>query len=290
MRRLFGGLVPFLALFVIAGCRQAAPPTQAPANQAAATPPATPKTKVIAYINVTSGCQADTVNLINRLGMDHASKVDLEIVDFGSPEGEERWRNDGLDCLTILFDGSPVVSFPEASGAQKTVSFFMPAGFSWTHEDLTAAFDALEAGTLKPLTEEEARSQMEPRSITLKATARAAGQAAEVLLNDKLALTIQVGDQGKTPLQRAKAIAAALNQWGTKPVHPSELSIATAAGETVLMAGGTRLTTVTEADAKAAGVAKAQGLAIVWINKIKDPVSEAMPTAAPAAPAANTAP
>lgn len=292
MHRTLAGPLALLALLLVAGCRQAAAPTAVQPKDPAAARPATPKTKVIAYINVTSGCQADSVDLINKLGMDNADKVNLEIVDFGSPEGEERWRGDGLDCLTILFDGSPVVRFPDASGAPKTVSFFMPAGFSWTHQDLTEAFAAIQAGTLKPLTEEEARSEMEPKPITLKVAVKAAGEGAEVLLNGASAFTIKVADKDQSPRQRADKVAAALTKWAAGPVHPSEISLATAAGEVVLMAGGARLLTVTEADAKAAGAGAVKDLAITWLDGLKKPVVAAMPTgdATPAQPAANAAP
>jgi hypothetical protein len=279
-------LLAMALLPVLAGCRQPAePPPAAPSNAPAQASPAStqaPKTKVIAYINVSSGCQAATVDLLNSLGMDYHDKVDLEIVDFGSPEGEERWRSDGLDCLTLLFNGSPAVKFPGADGVTRTVTFFMPAGLGWTHDDLKDVFAAIGAGTLQVLSEEQAQSELAPRPVKLKVTTRPVSGGTEVLINGTPAVTVKAGAEGQTPAQRAQALRAGLETWAASPLHPSELTVATAAGATILMAGSTKLATVTDADAKAAGQPQLRGVAIEWLNGLKKPVIAAMPPAAPA--------
>jgi hypothetical protein len=306
MRRLLGSPSPLLsaavlslltAFVALSGCRQAGPsgtttgsPAAPSANATAAKPAG--KTTVKVYINVTSGCQADTVNLLNTLGMDYRDCVDLEIIDFGSPEGEQRWRADGLDCLTLLFNGSPAVKFPGADGALKTVTFFMPAGFNWTHDDLKEAFAAIKAGKLQSLSEEQANKETEPRAVSLKVTTHKSADGAEVLINGTPCLTLKTAAGGQSPAQRATIVQQGLQQWASSPLHPTELTVATAAGDTVLMARGYKLITVTEADARAAGLGLPKNLALQWLNGLKKPVVAAMPPAdaapADAAPAATS--
>lgn len=274
-------LLAAMDLLFIAGCP--APKDQAdtsavnvlvPANEAAdiapaATTSADGKVKVIGYINVTSGCQAETVELLNKLGMDNHDRVDMEIIDFGSPEGEERWRKDGLDCMALLFNGSPAVKFPGIDGVERTVVFFMPAGMSWTHEDLQEAFAAIKAGKLQILTEEEAQQEMAPKSVELKVTTRQRGSAADVLLNGKRVFELKAKQGDKTTAQRAAAAKDALDRWGAEPLDASELSMAPKNEDYLIVAGGNLVVTVTPADAKAAKAKNVQELANAWLKELK---------------------
>lgn len=253
-----------------------AAPTNEAANIApATTAPADGKVKVIGYINVASGCQAETVDLLNKLGMDNHDLVDMEIVDFGSTDGEERWRKDGLDCMTLLFNGSPAVKFPGPDGVERTVVFFMPAGMSWTHEDLEAAFAAIKAGKLQILTEEEAQQEMAPKFVELKATTRQRGNAAEVLLNGKRVIEFKVKQGDKTTAQRATAANDALDRWTAEPLDASELSMAPKNEDYLIVAGGNLVVTVTPADAKAAKAKDSQELANNWLKELKKATTQA---------------
>ena len=298
-----------LLLMALAGCnRQAATPPAAPAAPDASAPPpaaenpqASGKIKISAYINVTSGCQASTVALINELGMKNRDLVDLEIIDFGSPEGERRWRSDGLECMTILFNGSPVLRFPGPDGAPKTVVFSMPAGFSWELDDLKQAFAALKSHKLEMLTEEQARQELEPKAATLAASTRLAGKDTELQINDKPMFAIKAPAGGKTASQRAEAAKLAIDRWAKSPIHPSQLSLAPAEAQAgkpastakaqqqdmLIQADGQVIIRITAADAKAAGAAGTQQLATTWLKALKDAASDAVAKASrPGAPAA----
>jgi hypothetical protein len=112
--------------------------------------------KVIAYINVTSGCQKPTVDLLQQLERRNSADLKVEFVDFGDQgKGFQRWRESGYQCLTLEINGSPYAKFPEQS-TPKVVAFKMPVGFLWTHADLEAAVAAALAGQLQPATEAEA--------------------------------------------------------------------------------------------------------------------------------------
>lgn len=244
--------------------------TDSPATASATTgPAASAKTKVIAYINVTSGCQAETVNLLNKLGMDHASLVDMEVVDFGSPEGEERWRHDGLDCMAILFNGSPAVQFPDKDGHPKTVAFFMPAGFNWDHEDLQAAFAALEAGKLKILSEAEAQRELAPKPVDITVKVIETATSGELQINGVPVLTIKAKAGDKTPAQRARAAKAALEIWTQEPISPGDLIIVPKGEDTLILAGNSLIIQVTPADARKAGKATSKQVATDWLKALK---------------------
>jgi hypothetical protein len=113
-----------------------------------------PKVRIVAYINVTSGCQAATVDLLKSFPTKYPG-VAVEFVDFGDAgAGTHKWEAAGLHCMTIQFNGNSIVKYP-VGGKSKVMGFRMPAGFIWTHEDLEQAVQAAAAGTLQPATEEE---------------------------------------------------------------------------------------------------------------------------------------
>lgn len=281
MRAIVLGAILLAVIVSAAGCGtwQASAPAatnSAAAASADAKPAGPPKTKITAYINVTSGCQAATVALLNGLGMKNRDLVDMEIIDFGSPEGERRWRGDGMGCMTILFNGSPVVSFPGKDGKPNTVIFTMPAGISWTHDDLQGAFAALHSKKLRILTEEEARRELAPKSVKLATKVVPAGKTAELQINGVPVLTIKAGDGDVTAVQRANAMKVALDAWAKEPVQPDDLKAAQDRDTTVLLAGKQRLIAVTEADAKAGGFTDPRQVAVDWLGKIKQSVGEAV--------------
>ena len=141
-------LLPCLALAalmaVLSGCPRARPAAEAPA----------PALRIMAYVNVTSGCQQATVDLLRSLPTKYPG-VQVELVDFGDGgAGTKRWEAAGLRCMTIELNGHSIVKVP-VNGADKIMAFHMPAGFYWTHEDLEQAVQAALAGKLQPATEDE---------------------------------------------------------------------------------------------------------------------------------------
>ena len=293
-------LLPLALLLTLAGCglKQAAPVSEnapqavappvaqntpaAPGNTAPDKNPNTPgKIKVAAYINVTSGCQASTVKLINELGMKYHDLVEMEIVDFGDGgKGAQRWADDGLNCMTILFNGSPVCRFPGADGQLKTVVYSMPEGFSWTFADMKATFAAMKTGKLEILTEEEARAELQPKSVPLEAKVVTAGEAAELQLNGTPVFTLKASAQGKSAAQRAEAAKAVLNKWAQGAIHPSQLAIVMRGKEASIQARKQEIIRVTAADVTAAGATGPRELANEWLKGITGAIAGVMHAAA----------
>lgn len=265
-----------VAVAMLSGCTRSSSPPQAPPEPPAGAPQAdSPKWKITAYINVTSGCQAPTVELLRKLAAEHQAKVDLEIVDFGSPEGADRWRQAGLDCMSLLFNDSPVLRFPGTDETPKVVVFFMPAGFSWTHEDLQDAFDAIEAGKAEVLTEEQAREELQPRQVEFKTEVHQRGEAFEVQVNGTAVLELSVKADDKSAAERAGAVKSSIEAWSKEPLHENQLSMASRNGKIVLLAKGKPLVAVTQEDAKAAGVKEAKQLGMEWLGNLKQAITDA---------------
>lgn len=169
MNRLFL-LLGLALLLVLAGC-----PAQKPAASA---PPAPPPVKLLAYINVSSGCQQATVDFMKGLQQKY-SRLQLELVDFGDgATGFDRWQKSGHKCMTLEIDGNSVVKFPY-EGKEKAISFRMPVGFLWNHEDLEQAVRAAMQGTLKPATEDEALVGISPEQMKAKEEALQKSKAAK---------------------------------------------------------------------------------------------------------------
>jgi hypothetical protein len=94
--------------------------------------------KITAYVNVTSGCQKPTEELLGNLARKYAGRVAVETVDFGTPEGRKRWQGDGLHCMTILLNGSAEADIVY-KGAELHVAFQMPPGYAWLLDELETA-------------------------------------------------------------------------------------------------------------------------------------------------------
>ena len=287
-------LLPIALLCALAGCgpKAEAPPGEtanlpvelapvenasAADNTAAPEPDAPGKIKVVAYINMTSGCQASTVSLMNELAIKYSDLVHMEFVDFGDGgPGAQRWADDGLNCMTILFNGSPVVRFPGSDGQLKTVVFAMPAGFSWEHEDLKRAFACMKTGKIEILTEDQARRELAPQAVALEAKVVVAGDAAEVQLNGVPAFTLKAGAKGKSAAQRAQAAKDALDKWAQDPIHPSQLAIVMMKKEPSIQANEQEIIRVTAADVKAAGAEGPRQLANEWLKGISAAIAGAV--------------
>ena len=158
MHRLFPVLIAAL-LISLTGCQQAKPVATAPTGP--------PPILLRAYINVSSGCQAATIDFMKGLQQKYP-RLQLELVDFGDGgPGLDRWQQSGYKCMTLEIDGHPVVKYP-VDGKLKVVAFHMPAGFSWEHEDLAQAVAAAMSGKLQPATEEEAMEGVSPEQMKAK--------------------------------------------------------------------------------------------------------------------------
>lgn len=94
--------------------------------------------KITAYVNISSGCQKPTEQLLQDLAKKYARRVAIEVVDFGEAAGRKRWQADGLHCMTILVDGSEKADIVY-KGVNLQVAFQMPPGHNWLLEELETA-------------------------------------------------------------------------------------------------------------------------------------------------------
>jgi hypothetical protein len=263
------------AVFLTAGCQKSG----AEAAAQPGPPPVQPtQAKVTAYINVTSGCQQTTVDLLKQLAAQTAGKVTLEIVDFGSPEGNDQWQTAGLHCMTIFFNNAEGVSFPDG-GVTRTVMFRMPAGFLWEHSDLIAAFNALADGSLHAATEQEIADLMAPVKVDLKVRAQDVSEIGgdhygQILVNGQAIARLY----GPAAVQRTKAAGNALVKWTSKAISPDDLTSATGPGGWGIYAGEALILQAKPEDLKAYGASQDQArlLANAWLQELRKVVMTAV--------------
>jgi hypothetical protein len=225
-----------------------------------------------AYINVSSGCQAPTVNLLNTLKARYAPNVSLEMIDFGDQGRDlKRWQQSGYRCLTIEINGSPLVKFPY-QGKTVAVGFRMPAGFNWTHADLEHAVQAGLRGQLQRATEADLTASVRPVKLNASLSwgpVKAKGISyAAVLINGHQAVLIPAGKNRAAAGRRAAAAVATLRAWLAQPVNPSALTIAQSAAGWTVSAAGKPVVTATVADGRAYG-RRPQAVAETWLSGIK---------------------
>ncbi len=255
-------------LIVLAGCqeRPTQPPLEPPAD--ALQPVVDETVHLTAYINVASGCQDWTVALLKELDEQYDA-IDVEIIDFGTPEGAKRMAREGVQCMALLFDGSPVVRIPGEDEESRVVTFYFPVGFGWTHDDLREAFAAIASGEAEILSEDEARTALAPAPIDMEATVRETDEGVDVLMNGQIAITITEPGGGQTPLERAEATRDAIQEWAGEPVHPRQLTVADAGEGWSILANGKELVHVYPSDAAAAGVEPGKKFAVEWFAGIR---------------------
>lgn len=223
-----------------------------------------------AYINVSSGCQARTVDFLNGLKTRYQPNVSLEMIDFGdNGKGLRRWQKSGHKCLTIELNGSALVKFPY-QGATQAIGFLMPVGYNWTHADLEHAVQAGLRGELQKATTAEVEAAAAPRQ--LKATiatghvTRHGQRLATVVINGTAALAIPGATAAAD--QRAHGAAAVLKGWLAKPVKLSTLQVQQVTGGWKVLAGGKGVITASAADGKALGQ-QPKAVAEGWAAAIK---------------------
>lgn len=263
------------------GCRPSTEPSSA-GQPAAPAPQPRPKAKVTAWINVSSGCQQPTVDLLQELASRYEDSVEVEIIDFGQPKGAQRWQEAGLRCMAIEFNGASAVVFPKG-GREKVVVFEMPAGFNWTHEDLMLAFAALADGTLRPATEEERQELLAPRMVELHVRAQEVRDLVgkrkrygQLLVDDSVVARLYGTVAGKSPTERCKNAQLALEKWLSRPVLPSDLSRAQGTDGWGVYANEDLIMIATPDDARAVSPdLTPKALAGEWLARLRGKLIEA---------------
>ncbi|MEN6545395.1 MAG: hypothetical protein ABFE07_05070 [Armatimonadia bacterium] len=225
-----------------------------------------------AYINVSSGCQAATVDFLNALKAKYAPDVSLEMIDFGDEgRGLKRWRQSGHRCLTIELNGSPLAKFPYQR-KMAAVAFRMPVGFGWSHADLEHAVQAGLRGQLQRATEAEVAAAQRPAKLAATVSeGRVSLQGksyASVLINGNRALLIPAGSGKSAASKRAAAAATALRAWLARPVKPSDLTISPGSSGWRVLAAGKLVVTATTGDGKVLG-RQPQTVATDWLSGIR---------------------
>lgn len=250
------------APILLAGCKTA---TKSAAPQG-------PALRIVAYINVSSGCQQDTVSLLQKLTDDSQGKLQLDLVDFGDGgPGAQRWQASGYNCMTIELNGSPHAKYTTASGP-KTVSLQMPAGLVWTHEELQEAVQAGLEGKLAAVSEEEAEAAQPARLVkslvTTKQGTTDGKPAAQVQMDGSTVMTLRAKVRGKGPADRAKAAGAALRTWLAAPLKSSELTTRQVTDGWALMAKDRAVVVATKGDAGAVE-ASPEDIAATWAVAVR---------------------
>ncbi len=271
---------------LIGGCKPssqapASPPPLASATRPVANPPLLPagKVQVHAYINVSSGCQAATVALLDELVKENAAYVDYQITDFGTSEGAKEWLKTGLGCMAILFNGSPAVALEGPGGQRRIVIFKMPVGLGlWTHEDLRATFSAIRRGKFRSATEQEVAEYFAPMKVDVTVTAqrvedldRRGQRYGQVVMDGKIVMVFKHSRAGKSSVQRAAAAAKTLSEWLTGPVQPEDVDIAEVDDGFELLVGGIAVAVATAKDAQDYELLPKQ-LCVSWAKNISQTV------------------
>jgi hypothetical protein len=256
-------MITLTALVAGSGCR--------PATQQTPRSPEQAMVMINAYVNVSSGCQQETMAVLEDLAATNPT-VKLTVIDFGDGgEGARKWQESGHTCMTIEINGSPFVKYPGPEG--DTISaFLMPPGFQWTLDELRVAVVAAVEGKLQTVTEEEALAVEEPKTIKAEVVVKAAGEdAAVVMLEGKPIMRLAAPEGDQSAAQRAEAAAATLKEWLSGPVQPSEIQMKAIKEEAQILVAEKVVVTVTAADAKAAG-SRPRALGKEWVTALRQAV------------------
>jgi len=253
------------------------PDTAAPAPTAPEPVAGVEKIKVKGYINVSSGCQQPTVDLLQKMAKEH-ERLDLELIDFGADEGNRRWRQDGFTCMTITVNGHQTVTFG-AEGHRRIVTFSYPPGFQWLLPDLEAALKDAVAGKLY-YGEEPGATKIQSRMPTLRVTAREATingvKVGEVLVNGEVAMRLRTTYEDLPPLQRAERAAARLRKALTAGFRPADIRAAKLAdGKMALAVKEQAICIADEAQARMLNTTPT-ALAKGWASSLKKALTAAM--------------
>jgi hypothetical protein len=230
------------------------------------------KVAIKAYINVSSGCQEDTVKLLQGLAAKNKG-VTLQIIDFGQPKGRQAWEKSGLGCMGILLNGHHTVTIGEA-GHRRVVAFMKPAGFLWSHADLTEAVQDGLKGTLY-FGEEPGAEKGVIQAANAEVTARRVTQGddnlADVLVNDMPVFRLAAAEGEYNPFRRAELVASRLQEALQRGFSPDALVMAETKGNPCIKVGDRIIVTVYPDDAKSAK-SKPDPLAQRWGGNLIDAI------------------
>jgi hypothetical protein len=260
---------------------QALPQGERAVESPATTPSAEPvaSTKPIpvkGYINVSSGCQQQTVDLLKRMAAQN-SRLQLQLIDFGQAEGSRRWRADGYNCMTIVINGYQTVTYGPP-GKRLIVTFHYPPGFEWSLPDLEGALKAALDGSIY-YGEEAGATRVESRLPTLRITSRESilggKKVGEVLVNGQVAVRLRTTFDGLPPLQRAEQAVSRLKRAIAQPgFQPSSIRVDQVTDGTALVANDKVIAIADPPQAKLLNTTPAK-LAQAWVASLKKALATA---------------
>ncbi len=272
-------LAMLFALLVVTGCPRSSSRVEPP-------PSSTTLSTITAYVNVSSGCQQPTVDLLKTARDVYDGLLAIEIIDFGDDaDGARMWKEADLNCMAVLFDGEQLVAWDQ-DGEARIVDFSLPPGFNWTLEDLDSAITAFAERRLRRPTPEEQDNvqQLTPEQVPATAQSMTTDDGVEVgqlIIARTLAIEIACPIGDLTPLQRAAAAAKAIAKWTGRPYKPSDLKIEKSPSGLQVVAGDATVIAVTQDDADAAKT-NPNTLAARWRDGIRRAITSA--GSEPAAP------
>ncbi|PIY44866.1 MAG: hypothetical protein COZ05_07175 [Armatimonadetes bacterium CG_4_10_14_3_um_filter_59_10] len=215
------------------------------------------KVRIMAYINVSNGCQEPTVKYLKNYAANHRNEMALDMIDFGSEEGFARWRRDGLTCQTILVNGSSQfrvgsVGTP-SSATPRIVTLKMPEGVRWTFEDLAAVLaQELKSPGSSVLSDAKAREIAQRAPVATRRSQRNGKEEGEVIVGAQTVFRFSVPLDGKSAAQRTAESASILKKLYAQRLTSTEVSAAPrmdgSAG--LVVARGKTITVVSSAEAK----------------------------------------
>ena len=260
------------AAVVLTGCTK--PPAVEEPDQEH---PEGPVVTLTAYINVSSGCQQPTVDVIKELASKHEGKLSVEFVDFGDKaEGMKAWKAAGLTCMALQINGVSTVAWGEGD-ERRTVTFEFPVGFSWTHEDLAEAIEAALEGHLEKGDPEEAEGlrllQVEALGQSVK-EGDTGPETGQLVIADAVVVEVTQERGELDPAQRVTAAAETLTRALTKPFKPDSLALEQVEEGWAVLVGDETLLVATSADAEAAEV-QPKKLAGEWSLAIREALAKA---------------
>lgn len=204
--------------------------------RAGAAPAARPRVHIVAYINESSGCQAETIRRLRQFAVKHRSDVHLEVVDFGSEAGNKRWRADGHNCETIVVNGSSQFRIGRGNAA-RIVVLKMPEGVRWTFEDLDAVLEQeLRSPGSAALSDADAVKLARRTPVAWRQARWKGKTVGEVIVGAQVVFRFTGAFAGKSAVQRARESAALLKRLYAGGLNAHQIRLArgeTATGDPV---------------------------------------------------------
>jgi hypothetical protein len=94
------------------------------------------KVRIKAYLNLGSGCQKETTDLLDGLTKEYKGQVFVEYIDFSTKEGYKRTVEDGLNCAGLVINGKQTYTIKDSNGKQREVTFSHPINTQYTADDV----------------------------------------------------------------------------------------------------------------------------------------------------------